>query len=168
MVRLRRWIAMAVLMFVVSPIERVEGKKAEQSAVERTVRDYERALEGFDFDTANSLLAPGAKWIEEDSYPAPADHIGEWWQQARAAKLRMTNRPHDFDIRILGDAAWVIVFVDTETVVDNDSARAFTLRDHPDERKWVSYAVESEVLVKAASGWKIALAHTSMLPKHEQ
>jgi hypothetical protein len=56
------------------------------------------------------------------------------------------------------------VFIDVEHVVDNDAARAFTLRDHPNEREWTSHFVESEVLVKTAGGWKIALAHTSSLP----
>jgi ketosteroid isomerase-like protein len=140
----------------------------DKMAVEGTVRSYEQALQEYDFDKANSLLMPDAKWIE-DSYPEPAairaDNSGDWWQQAKAAKLRVTNHPHDFSTHIQGEVAWVIVLIDVEHVVDNDAARAFTLRDHPSEREWTSHFVESEVLVKTASGWKVALGHTSSLPK---
>jgi hypothetical protein len=133
------------------------------------VRGYEQALQEYDFDKANSLLMPDAIWIEEDSYPGPAvilnNNPDDWWQQAKAAKLHVTNHPHDFETRIQGEVAWVIVFVDVGHVVDNDAARAFTLRDHPNEREWVTHAIESEVLVKTANGWRIALAHTSILPK---
>lgn len=143
----------------------------DKIAVEATVRGYEQALQEYDFDKANSLLMPDAVWIEEDSYPGPAampaDSSDNWWHQAKAAKLRVTNHPHDFTTRIQGDVAWVIVFVDTGHIVDTDAARAFTLRDHPNEREWTTHAVESEVLVKTASGWRITLAHTSILPKNK-
>jgi hypothetical protein len=45
--------------------------------------------------------------------------------QAKKVKLHLESHPHDFDIRIQGDVAWVIVFVDTTTVVNNEAARAF-------------------------------------------
>jgi hypothetical protein len=163
-----RYFTMMAVLILAAQTQRVAAPDDEKIAVEATVRGYEQALQEYDFDKANSLLMPDAKWIE-DSYPElaaiHADNSGDWWQQAKAAKLHITNSTHDFDTRIQGSIAWVIVFVDVGHVVDNDAARAFTLRDHPRERAWTSHFVESEVLVKTASGWKIALGHTSRLPQ---
>jgi len=139
----------------------------EKRAVEKTVRDFEQAVQDYDFDKENSLLAPGSMWIEEDSYPAPGNQSSEWWEKAKAVKLRLTNVPHDFNIQIHGEVAWVIVFVDVITHVDNEAARAFTLRDHPNEREWEGHYVESEVLLKTDKGWRLALGHVSELPKQK-
>lgn len=164
---MRYFTLMAVLILAAFQTQQVAARDDEKIAVEATVPAYEQALQEYDFDKANSLLMPDAKWIE-DSYPEPAairaDNFGDWWQQAKAARLRVTNHPRDFSTHIQGGVAWVIVLVDVGHVADNDAARAFTRRDHPNEREWVTHFVESEVLVKTASGWKIALAHTSSLP----
>jgi ketosteroid isomerase-like protein len=92
----------------------------------------------------------------------------------KPAKVRLSNRPHDFDIHIQGDVAWVTVLVDVTTISDNEEARALLARmeteetgkpSPPDQREWRATYVESEVLVRTAGGWKIALAHTSRLPE---
>lgn len=165
MTRLWRFILMALLTFVANPPAQVLAQIDEKSAVEATVRAFEQAVQEFDFSKANSLLAPDARWIEEDSSPAPANEWSQWWQDAKAARLRMTNRPHHVDVHIHGEVAWVTLFVDTTINVDNDAARALTMHNHPNEREWVTHAVETETLLKTALGWKIVLGHTSILPK---
>jgi CubicO group peptidase (beta-lactamase class C family) len=149
-------------------VTHLNAQQDDKRAIESTIRSYEQAVQDFDFYKANSLLAPDAVWIEEDSAPAPANQWPQWWQEAKAARLQITNRPHDFNIRIHGDVAHVVLFVDTKTDVDNETARAFTLRDHPNQREWQSTAVESEVLIKTSEGWRIALGHTSRLPQQTQ
>lgn len=165
MIRLRLVLLAVALLLGATVTEPVAGQGDETKAVEATVRGFEQAVQEFDFAKANTLLAPDARWIEENSAPGPADQWSEWWQKAKAARLVMTNRPHDFDIRVHGEVAWVTVFVDTTTHVDSDAARALTLHDHPNERTWVTHAVETEVLLKTEQGWRIVLGHTSLLPK---
>jgi ketosteroid isomerase-like protein len=165
MIRGRRVPLMAALFLGAGIAGHEAGQGDEKGAVEATIRSHEQAVQEFDFTKANSLLAPDARWIEEDSAPGPADQWSEWWQKAKAARLVMTNRPHDFDIRVHGEVAWVTAFVDTTTHVDSDAARALTLHDHPNERTWVTHAVETEVLLKTEQGWRIVLGHTSLLPK---
>jgi ketosteroid isomerase-like protein len=165
MARLRCFILIALLTLGGNPLPQVMARIDERSTVEATVRAFEQAVQEFDFVKANSLLAPDAHWIEEDSSPTLANAWSPWWQDAKAAKLRMTNRPHDFDVHIHGEVAWVTVFVDTVTKVDNDAARTLTKDNHPNEREWVTLAVETEVLLKTSQGWKIVLGHTSILPR---
>jgi ketosteroid isomerase-like protein len=165
MARLRCAVLIAMVLFLANPPANVFAQIDEKRAVESTVRAFEQAVQEFDFSKANSLLAPDARWIEEESPPAPANEWSQWWQDAKAAKLRMTNRPHDFEIHIHGEVAWVTVFVDTTIKVDNDAARALTKNNHPNEREWTTHAVETEVLLKTPHGWKIVLGHTSILPK---
>jgi ketosteroid isomerase-like protein len=155
------------LMTLLVPVH-LHAQPDDKNDVEATIRGYEQAVQDFDFEKANSLLAPDAVWIEEDSIPAPANQWPEWWQKAKAARLRITNQPHDFDIRIHGDVAHVVLLVDTKTMVDNETAHAFTMRTHPNEREWQVTAVESEVLIKTPSGWRIALGHTSLLPQRQR
>lgn len=165
MARLLFFTLIALLTTVANLPARVFAQTDEKSAVEATVRAFEQAVQDFDFSKANSLLAPDARWIEENSSPAPANEWSQWWQDAKAARLRMTNRPHHFDIHIRDEVAWVTVFVDTAIKVDNDAALALTKNNHPNEREWVTHAVETEVLLKTGQGWRIVLGHTSLLPK---
>lgn len=151
-------------LFANSPV-RVQAQSDEKGAVEARVREFERAVEEFDFDKQISLMIPDGKWIEEDSYPVTADYVDDWWREAKKAKLRISNRPHDFEIHVQGDVAWVIVFVDVTTIVDNEAARAFTARTHPNEQTWTGHFVETEVWNKTSNGWKIALGHVSHLPE---
>ena len=153
-----------LFLFASSPL-RIDARSDEKSAVEASVREFERAVEEFDFDRQISLMIPGGKWIEEDSYPVAANYIDDWWRQAKKAKLRISNRRHDFEIHVQGDVAWVIVFVDVTTIVDNAAARELTARTHPNEQKWTGHFVETEVWNKTSNAWRIALGHVSHLPE---
>jgi len=161
----------ALLIFTACPgWERAAARSDEKSAVEATVRGMEEAVQAYDFARQDSLLVPGARWIEH-SRPQPAAFDGTgFFVEAKAAKVRLTNQPHDFDIHIQGDVAWITVLVDVTTIADNEAARALLARSEieetspPRQREWRATYVESEVLVKTPSGWKIALGHTSRLP----
>jgi hypothetical protein len=64
MLRLRQLATLvAVLTLAATGSERVLAQDNDKSAVEATVRRYEQACEQFDFAKANSMLAPGARWI---------------------------------------------------------------------------------------------------------
>jgi ketosteroid isomerase-like protein len=149
-------------------------KSDDKAAVEATVRDYEEAVQLFDFSRADSLLAPNAKWIERSMPEAAAMGEGAgFWAEAKEAKVRVRNEPHDFDIRIQGDVAWVTLLVDVTMLTDNEKARTLLARSEteetgktsdPNQRVWRATYTESEVLVKTPNGWRIALGHTSRLP----
>jgi hypothetical protein len=148
----------------------------DKLAVETTARSMEQAVQDYDFARQDSLLAPGARWIER-SLPLQAANDGTgFFVEAKAAKVRLTNRPHDFDINIRGDVAWITVLVDVTTIGDNEAARTLLARTElaetgkpspESQHEWRATYVESEVLVKTSKGWKIALAHTSRLPEKE-
>jgi len=167
MVRLRN-LTLWMAVFAVVCIGRVplaaQDQDKEKSAVEALVRDYEHACEQYDFARANSLLAPHARWIE-DSYPEVAQFNGTgWskhWEEMKAAKLRMNYQVRDLDVRIRGEVAWATLALDTVVTADNPAALA--LNDNL--REWRGTFVESYVLEKTDQGWKVALGHTSLLPK---
>ena len=140
----------------------------DRTAVEAVVRDYEQAIQEFDFKRADSMLAPGAVWIE-DSKPLPADYFPQWWHDAKAAGVRIINRPHDFTTHVQGSVAWVTLFVDVTCLSENAKSRQMCADNFPetprsDPDKFINNYVESEVLVKAGAEWHIAMGHTSRLP----
>src|SRR5450432_535427 len=61
----------AVLILAAIQTPPIAHHDDEKLAVEAAVRAYEQDLQEYDFDKANSLLTPDARWIE-DSYPEPA------------------------------------------------------------------------------------------------
>lgn len=138
----------------------------EKSAVEATVRDFEQAAQDYNHAKVISLLTPEARWIE-DSLPAKVDDL-EWpqFEKAKAAGVRIINRPHDFETHVQGDVAWVTLIVDVTLIADSPETQKFLHLDKVGEVT-VSF-VESEVLVKTPSGWKIALGDTSRLPKEQK
>jgi hypothetical protein len=154
----------AIFLLTTGPIEDVAGQNGEKAAVESTVRNYEQACERFDFAKANSLLAPTARWIE-DSYPQPAEFNGQgWskrWEEYKSANLHINYQPRDIDTQVLGDAAWVTLTLESTFTADNSAALAL----NDSQREWRGIFVESLVLVKTDAGWRIALGHTSLLPK---
>ena len=176
MVRLRYLNVLIVLVLVACPgWERLAAAPVDdKTAVETTVRGMEEAVQAYDFQKQDSLLAPGARWIER-SLPLPAAFDGTgFFVKAQTTKIRLSNRPHDFDVHIQGDVAWVTLLVEVTTIADNERARALlaqteteeTGKPSPsDQHEWRATYVESEVLVRTARGWKIALAHTSRLPE---
>jgi hypothetical protein len=130
------------------------------------------AVQEFNFAKANSFLAPEARWIEA-SLPRKAE-VPDWFHKAKAAGVRITYRLHDFETHVQGNVAWVTLTLDG--TFSADSAEGQKLLLHPTTaREYCSSQathvscgitfVESEVLVKTLSGWKIALGHTSRLPK---
>lgn len=138
----------------------------EKAAVEATVRDFEQAAADYNHAKVSSLLTPEARWIE-DSLPAKVDDL-EWpqFEKAKAAGVRIINRPHDFETHVQRDLAWVTLIVDVTLIADSPETQKFLHLDKVGEVT-VSF-VESEVLVKTPSGWKIALGHTSRLPKAQK
>jgi ketosteroid isomerase-like protein len=145
----------------------------EERAVEATVRAYEKAIQEYDFPKADTFLAPNAKWIER-SLPESAAYDGTgFFVDAKAARVRLTNEPHDFHTQIQGSVAWVTLLVDVTTIADNAAAGSLLARTEaeetgkmsdPNQGTWRASYVESEVLVRTPDGWKISMAHTSRLP----
>jgi ketosteroid isomerase-like protein len=146
---------------------------SEKSAVEAAVRDFAQAVQDYNFAKANSLVTPDARWIEH-SLPRKLDD-GEWpgFEKNKAAGIHITYRPHDFETQVQGDVAWVTVITDSTFSAESEEGQKLLLHPTPDKEcssqgTHVSCNitfVESMVLVKTPSGWKIALGHTSRLPK---
>jgi len=165
-----------VLALIATPgWERMAAQSDDKSAVEATVRGMEEAVQNYDFKRQDSLLAPGARWIERSRPELAAFDGTGFFVRAKAAKVRLTNSPHDFDVHVQGDVAWITVLVDVTTIADNEEARALLARTEleetgkpspPGQREWRATYVESEVLVRTPGGWKITLAHTSRLPEN--
>lgn len=148
----------------------------EKNAVEATVRAIEQAFQDYNHAKVISLLTPEARWIEH-SLPQKLDD-GEWpgFQEMKSAGIQITYRPHDFETHVQGDVAWVTVTLDSTFSSDIAETQKLLLPPQPDKEcssqgTHVSCEitfVESEVLVKTPSGWKIALGHTSRLPKTQK
>ena len=140
------------------------ANNGEEGAIEAAVRNYERAVEQFEFSRADSMLAPGARWIE-NADPEPAEMNGgessKRWEHYKTAKMHIKQLLRDFDIRVHGDVAWVTFDIDSTWTAHTEAALA--LNDN--QREWRGSFVESIVLLKIDDEWRIALGHTSKLPK---
>jgi ketosteroid isomerase-like protein len=140
----------------------------EKSAVEATVRGFEQAVQDYDFDKCYSLLTPQTEWIgatPSQPGPAPVSKGLEELRQYQEAKVKITNRPYNFNVQIHGDVAWATLIVDVTMTFDNDTARAF-VHAGSNEREWTVPYAESEVLLKTPQGWRIVMGHSSpMGPK---
>jgi hypothetical protein len=146
---------------------------SEKSAVEATVRGFEQAVQDYNHPKADSLFTPEARWIE-GSLPRKIEDEWQLVDKLKAAGIRIAYRLHDFETHVQGDVAWVTLTIDG--TFSADSAEGQKLLPHKTESGCVvgnpcesrmTY-VESEVLVKTASGWKIALGHTTALPKTQK
>src|ERR1700749_1299800 len=73
---------LAVALLVISGIrcDLASAQEDLKGDAEATVRAYEHACEQYDFAKANSMLAPGARWIE-NSMPEPAEFTGDGWSK---------------------------------------------------------------------------------------
>jgi ketosteroid isomerase-like protein len=165
MLTLRKICLLALTASAVGSLTRqVLGQTNEKSAIESTVRTYEHACETYDFQKANSMLAPDAQWIEA-SYPAPAEFTGQgWnnhWEEYKSAQLHIDYHLRDFTTKIHGDVAWVTRALDGIFTADTPAALAL----NENQKEWRGTYVESYVLIKINGAWKIALGHTSLLPK---
>jgi ketosteroid isomerase-like protein len=170
-------LAVAVLIavaVVTSGTERVLAQDNEKSAVEATERDFEQASQDYNLAKARSLLTPDARLIQNSLPSKISDDTVccEW----KAAGIRIIYRVHDFETHVQGDVAWVTLAIDGTESADSPEGRELLLRPKP-YRECVSQAtsvsceisaVESHVLVKTPSGWKIALIHATLLPKAQK
>jgi ketosteroid isomerase-like protein len=148
----------------------------EKSAVEATVRGFEQACQDYNFAKANSLLKPDARWIE---YSLPVKFDDEWrqFEEVKAAGIRITYRLHDFVTHVQGEVAWVTLTNDGTFSADSAEGQKLLLQSRraKEDCLWpgtlVSCSatiVETMILVKTPSGWKIALGHSSRAPKDQK
>lgn len=162
---MRRIRSLAVAIVVAIYILLAFGSRAEaqddKTAVENTVRTFERAVQEFDFAKADSLCTPDVRWIE-DSYPNPLE---PWMrtvlQKHKDARMRIDYRPRDFVVQVKGDVAWVTVTLDSVFTADTEAGKALL----GGKSEWRPIFVESEILVKTRDGWRIILGHTTRLPE---
>ncbi len=149
---------------------------SEKNAVEAAVRGFEQSVQEFNRAKVNSFLTPDARWIE-NSLPEKFDDAWQPFDELKAAGIRITYRPHDFETHVQGDVAWVTLTIDGTFSADSAEGQKLLLEDPASKEACLSQAthvscevtfVESEVLVKTPSGWKIALGHTSRLPKTQK
>jgi len=157
---------LATLTFAISGAERVVAQENDKSAVEAAVRALEQAFQDCNLAKAKSLITPEARWIDGSR---PVKFENEWWwcDGAKAAGVRLAYWPHDFETHVQGDVAWVTAIVDSTFSADSPEAQKFLRLDSPGALRatWV----ESLVLVKTPSGWKVVLGHDTRLPYvHEQ
>ena len=147
----------------------------DKKAVEATVRDFEQAWQDHNYAKLNSLLTLDARWIDR-SLPKKIDRDWEGQEKAKAAGIRLNVRPHDFETHVQGEVAWVTVTLDSTPSADSAEGQKLLMSLTPDvdcssQGTHVSCNityVESMVLVKTPSGWKIALGHTTRLPKAQK
>ena len=150
---------------------------SEKSAVEATVRAEAQALQNYNLAETKSFLTSDARWIE-DSLPEKITNV-EWtyFEELKAAGVRLTHRLHDFETHVLGDVAWVTYADDAVSSADSTEGQKLLLQSPTAKEDCVSQGtnvscsvtnVETEVLVKTPSGWKVALGQTSRLPKAQK
>jgi len=170
-------VVVAVLIataFVSTGTQRAAAQDDEKSAVEATVRDFEQAFQDYNLAKVRSLLTPDARLIQNSLPSKIGDDVVccEW----KAAGIRIALRLHDFETHVQGDVAWVTLAIDGTESAESAEGRELLLRPKP-YRECLSQAtsvsceitaVESHVLVKTPSGWKIALSHVSLLPKAQK
>jgi len=163
--------ALVALLIGIVALKGASTQDDDRRAVEATIQSFEQAVQDFDLDKANSLLAPGAQWIES-SPPAKLDDF-EWPRIKRleAAGVRIAFRLRDFHARVQGDAAWTTLTLEG-TFSSNTPEGKKLLQPTPERCSYQADTVnchatfvESEVLIRTPRGWRIALGHTSELPR---
>ena len=103
---------------------RAAAQEEDKKAAEHVVLAFERAVQEFDFDKADSLVTPDARWIEE-SYPHPVEPaLRQDFQPFKDANMRIDNRPRDTVANVRGDVAWVTVTLESIWKADTPTARA--------------------------------------------
>jgi ketosteroid isomerase-like protein len=144
--------------FLLAPRARAASQEDDKKAAELVVRSFEKAIQEYDFDKADSFLAPDARWIE-NSHPNPVEpELRRAFQTYKDAKQRIDYHPQDAEVHVSGDVAWV-------TITLNSTFEPSPVGPFPygKSKRHVIF-VESEVLVRTPGGWKIALGHTTRLP----
>jgi ketosteroid isomerase-like protein len=134
------------------------SQEDDKKAAINVVLAHEQACQTYDFDKLDSLFTPDAREIEE-SYPHPTEPgLRQFYQSMKDAGVRIDYRPQDAVAEVRGDVAWVTVTLHSVWRADNPVGRAMI------GGEWHVTFVESFILVKTPTGWKIAFGHTSMLP----
>jgi len=152
-------IVFVVAYVLVGSTTRAAGHEEDEKAVENVVRAFEQAAQELDFDKANALLTPDARWIR-NSYPRPFEPwLRSWFPRWRDARIRIDCHLHDVEVRVKGDVAWATLLVDSAWNADTEAARMMLGRN---ESRY--FVVESEVLVRTPNGWRIALVHADSVP----
>ena len=129
--------------------------------IEETARKIEKAISVFDFELAESMMLPEARWIEHGP-PVPVNDWGGF-PQLKKAGVRIDYELSDFKIEVDGDVAWLTLLIKGRFTGDSPEARALvgTVANPLSERNQTF--VESFVMKRTASGWKLALGHTSAI-----
>lgn len=146
----------AVIIFVTAFVLVARGKQAagqddDKKAVENVVRGFEKAVQEFDFDKADSFTTPDARWVE-NSYPQPVEPgLRSRFLRIKDSRIRMDYHPRDVEVNIRGDVAWATVTLDSTWVAEGRA-------------EWRTIYVESMILVRTPDGWKITFGHTTRLP----
>jgi ketosteroid isomerase-like protein len=145
-----------------SPLTQATAQQDDKKAVENVVRTFDQALQEYDFAKVNSLFTPDARWIEE-SYPRlVTDEEGtKWFEDAKAAKVKIAYHFRDLEAHVNGEVAWVTDILDAAFQADTDAGRALI----GGKNEWHPVFVESEVLLKTPKEWKIVLGHTTRMPE---
>jgi ketosteroid isomerase-like protein len=136
-----------------------ENEKDDKQAAIDVVLAHEQAVQAYDFDKVDSLHAPDALVIEE-SYPHPFEpDERQGWQLYKDAGLHVDYHPQDAVAEVRGNVAWVTVTLHSIWTADTSGGRAIL-----GGSEWRGTWVESFILVRTPTGWKITFRHTSMLP----
>jgi ketosteroid isomerase-like protein len=134
------------------------SQEDDKKAAINVVLAHEQACQTYDFDKLDSLFTPDAREIEE-SYPHPTEPgLRQFYQSMKDAGVRIDYRPQDAVAEVRGNVAWVTVTLHSVWTTDTPAGRAMI------GGEWHVTFVESFILVKTPTGWKIAFGHTSVLP----
>lgn len=130
----------------------------KQGAID-VVLAHERAVQAFDLDKVDSLHTPDARVIEESlPHPfEPAERQG--WQANQDAGLHVEYDPQNAAAEVRGNVAWVTLTLHSIWRADSPAGRAML-----GGSEWRATWVESFILLKMPTGWKITFRHTSPLP----
>jgi hypothetical protein len=148
-----------ILLALTACRRRIASDADDKQAAINVVLAHEQACQTYDFDKLDSLHTPDSLGIEE-SYPQPFEPDARRSYQAyKDAGMRIDYHPQDAVAEVRGDVAWVTVTLHSVWTADAPSAQAML-----GVREGYATYVESFILVKTLTGWKITLGHTSQLP----
>jgi ketosteroid isomerase-like protein len=148
-----------ILFALAASRTRTSAEGDDKKAAINVVLAHEQAVQEYDLDKVDSLHTPDARVIEE-SYPHPFEpDERQGWQLNKDAGLHVVYHPQDAVADVRGNVAWVTLALHSTWTADTPAGRAM-LGGSVERETYV----ESFILVKTSSGWKIAFRHTSTLP----
>ncbi|MBS0582234.1 MAG: PDZ domain-containing protein [Proteobacteria bacterium] len=138
---------------------RAKLQEDDKKAAINAALAFERAVQAYDFDKADSLVTPNARWIEESySHPVEPD-LRQTFQPFKDTGIRFEYGPRDAVANLENNVAVVTLTLHSTWTADTPAGRA-TLGGS----KWRAIFVESMVLVRSREGWRITFGHTTQLP----